>query len=112
MQDVQFDAVELVQAACAKEGIALSNASLRWLIHHSQLSASKGDAVIIGASKLSHYQSNIIPFLVDEAKEPTSCEAKEKGKLPVSIVEAFDRAWELIRNAGACPPYSRGVSKW
>jgi hypothetical protein len=34
------------------------------------------------------------------------------GPLPSSIVGAFDAAWQMINDAGVCPPYSRGVSKW
>mmetsp|Transcript_12292 Transcript_12292/g.18442 ORF Transcript_12292/g.18442 Transcript_12292/m.18442 type:complete len:347 (+) Transcript_12292:19-1059(+) len=107
MQDVQFDAVELVQAACDQEGVAVANASLRWMIHHSKLSPQLGDGVIIGASNLDQFESNIIPFKNDDNER-----ASEKGPLPSSVVEAYDRAWEIIRDAGVCPPYSRGVSKW
>lgn len=99
MQDVQFDALEVIREACAREGVTMANASLRWLIHHSQLRAEKGDAVIVGASTAPHFEMNIVPFL-------------ESCPLPASVVDAFDRAWEMIEVAGACPPYSRGVSKW
>lgn len=124
MQDIQFDAVAIVQAACDQAGISLSNASLRWLIHHSNLSPHRADAIIIGASRLEHYHDNIIPFEgmnVDgvDGKVCEKADGEEDGKkknstgsLPSSIVGAFDAAWQMVKDAGVCPPYSRGVSKW
>ena len=116
MQDVQFDAVAVVQAACDRADISLSNASLRWLIHHSNLSAHRGDAVIIGASRMEHYLDNIVPFESTSADGKVCEEAAENrnvsGPLPSSILDAFEAAWQIIKAAGACPRYSRGVSKW
>jgi aflatoxin B1 aldehyde reductase len=34
--------------------------ALRWMSHHSQLKREHGDAVIIGASSLSHIEQNLL----------------------------------------------------
>ena len=75
-----FEALKTLNNQCNKEGIPLPEAAYRWLAHHSQLEESKGDGIIIGASKLNHLKQNI--------------EANNKGKLPIAIVEAFEQAWQ------------------
>ena len=99
--------------------INLSNISLRWLLYHSKLSKSRQDCIILGASKLEHFENNIKPFVyyknsilnnIDNTVDSTS--SNMDGPLPQSVVDAYDKAWELINQAGVCPPYQRGVSKW
>ncbi len=84
-----FEAVELLKDACGQAGITLTAAVYRWLAHHSMLRESRGDAVIIGASKAEHLRQNIA--------------AAQEGPLPPAVVEAFDRAWEICRVD--CPEY-------
>lgn len=126
MQDIQFQAIDLIKQACMEaSNIELSHASLRWLLYHSKLSAAKSDCVILGASKLDHFESNIKPFIHysrnknsndDSSNNNSNRNASNnqviEGPLPPSVVEAFDRAWDMIQQAGACPPYQRGISKW
>ena len=78
-----FEAVELLQTACAEADITLIEAVYRWLANHSMLKNERGDAIIIGASKLSHLEQNMA--------------AAEAGELPESIVEAFEKAWSLCK---------------
>lgn len=78
-----FEAVDLLKAACEEEGIALAEAVYRWMLHHSMLSGERGDAVILGASRLSHLQQNLQAFA--------------EGPLPEEIVTAFTQAWTLCR---------------
>lgn len=78
-----FDAVELLKAACEKEGITTVEATYRWLAHHSMLRASRGDAVIIGASKLNHLKQNM--------------ETMKAGPLPGHVLDAFEQAWKITR---------------
>jgi len=78
-----FDAVEIVKAACAQHGITAVEASYRWLAHHSMLREDRGDAVIIGASKLSHLMQNMA--------------AMKAGPLPESVRQAFEEAWAVCR---------------
>ena len=48
------------------------------------LDEKRGDAIIIGASKLSHLIQNM--------------EAVKAGPLPESIVEAFEKAWTITKS--------------
>ncbi len=86
-----FDALQEIGGACTKEDISVADASLRWLVHHSALRETAGDAIIIGASTLDHLRANI-----------SSC---EQGPLPVSVVAAFDAGWTIARPV--CEKYFR-----
>lgn len=44
------------------------------------LDTERGDAIIIGASKLNHLKQNM--------------ETVKAGPLPYSVVDAFERAWQ------------------
>jgi len=79
------------EQACEEQGIAIADAAIRWMYHHSALSADAGDGVILGASGLAHLQDNL-----------TSAAA---GPLPPSVVTAIDSAWEACR--AVCPSYFR-----
>ncbi|KAJ1459256.1 NADP-dependent oxidoreductase domain-containing protein [Pelagophyceae sp. CCMP2097] len=96
LADPQLDAVDAVQAACSAANVAPANAALRWLAHHSKL--RQDDGVIVGASKLSHLEENLL--------------ALEEGPLDQGIVDAFEAGWQQIRAAGVCPSYHRGNSKY
>jgi aflatoxin B1 aldehyde reductase len=58
-------------------------AAYRWLCNHSMLDASQGDGILLGASKVTQMSQNM--------------EAAKKGKLPSSIVDAMDDAWEIAK---------------
>ena len=94
MQPLHFDAVDLLRVACDAESIPMHEMSLRWMMHHSPLSGSQGDAIIIGASKTVHFDSNLA--------------ALSKGPLPPAVVAACDEAWLLAKPV--CPSFSRGYA--
>ena len=72
-----------LSTAAAKHGISLIEAVYRWLGYHSMLRADRGDAVIIGASKIGHLRQNMA--------------AMENGPLPEDVVTAFEEAWRISR---------------
>lgn len=76
-----FEAVELIKKAAEKHGITSAEATYRWLAYHSMLNDKRGDAILIGASKLNHLRQNI--------------EAVKAGPLPENVVGAFDTAWTI-----------------
>lgn len=76
-----FDGINIVRKACEKENISITAAAYRWLAFHSMLDDSRGDGLIMGFSKLSQLQQNIV--------------AINQGPLPESIVEAFSKAWDM-----------------
>ena len=84
-----FDGVEVIKAAAEKHGISSIEATYRWLAYHSMLNAERGDAILIGASKLNHLISNM--------------ETVKAGPLPEDMVAAFDEAWKITK--GDSPEY-------
>jgi len=86
-----FDALQGLRTACEREDIPMAEASIRWLLHHSVLSAKHHDGIIFGASTLAHAQANL--------------DSASKGPLPMTLVEAFDEAWKICRPTAM--PYFR-----
>ncbi|KAG0314322.1 hypothetical protein BGZ99_008213, partial [Dissophora globulifera] len=78
---LNFEGIEILEKAIKPHGISLLEASLRWMRHHSGLTAR--DGILLGASSVIHLESN----LADLEKEP----------LPESVVVAFDEAWERVK---------------
>ena len=79
-----FDAVEVIKKAAEKYNLTSIEATYRWLAFHSMLNKERGDAIIIGASKLSHLKQNM--------------ETVKAGPLPEEVINAFDAAWNLTKS--------------
>ena len=90
-KECYFEAVGLVSAACAEAGIPVAEAAYRWLARHSTLDASRGDGVIVGASRLGQLEQNLASL--------------EKGTLSADVLKAFERAWSFV--ADEAPEYYR-----
>ncbi len=84
-----FEAISIIKAACDRNEITMIEAVYRWLAYHSMLNDERGDAILIGASKLSHLIQNM--------------NAIKAGALPDDIVEAFEQAWNITK--GDSPEY-------
>ena len=84
-----FDAVDLIKKAAEKHGITSIEATYRWLAYHSMLDEKRGDAILIGASKLNHLKQNM--------------ETVKEGPLPDDVVKAFENAWAVTK--GDSPEY-------
>ena len=84
-----FDAVDLIKNAAGKYGISPIEATYRWMVYHSMLNGERGDAVLIGASKLSHLIQNM--------------ETLKAGPLPEDVITAFEDAWLIAK--GDSPEY-------
>lgn len=84
-----FDAVDVIKTAAEKNGITSIEATYRWLAYHSMLNAERGDAILIGASKLNHLKQNM--------------DAVKAGPLPEEVAAAFDEAWQITK--GDSPEY-------
>jgi len=78
-----FDAVGIIRDACALHDIPVAEAALRWLANHAHVSQARGDAIIVGASRLAQLQQNIV--------------AIERGALPDDVVDACKRAWSVSK---------------
>eukprot|EP00048_Salpingoeca_helianthica_P022998 m.21628 g.21628 ORF g.21628 m.21628 type:complete len:326 (-) comp8117_c0_seq2:42-1019(-) len=93
-KECNFEGLDLISAALKAEygdTVTLTAAVLRWLVHHSGLDGARGDAVILGASKMVHLEANL--------------DACTQGPLAPAVVAAIDKAWELA--APTCPRYFR-----
>ena len=87
-----FDAIDSIQATLKEVSpMTMTEASLRWMRHHSGMSGGRGDCIIIGASKEEHVEANL--------------KAVQGGPLDSQVVEAFDRAWGECK--ADCPAYFR-----
>lgn len=78
-----FDAVDEIRKACDMEGIPMVEAAYRWLCNHSCLDATKGDGILLGASKITQLEQNMA--------------AAQKDELPQRILDAMDAAWEIAK---------------
>lgn len=78
-----FDGLALVSNSCQNHNIPLSEAALRWLLHHSALAGSHGDRIILGISKQDHLDQNLAAFT--------------KPPLPEDVVHAINSAWDVAR---------------
>ena len=88
-----FDALNILNAACENRGISLVEAAFRWMTDHSELDATAGDGVLIGASSNEQLKQNLTFF--------------GKGKLEQDILDAFDLSWGISK--AESPPYFRTV---
>ena len=84
-----FDAVDLIRTSAEKHGITSVEATYRWLAYHSMLTGDRGDAILIGASKLSHLVQNM--------------ETIQAGPLPEDMIQVFEQAWQTAK--GNSPEY-------
>ncbi|KAL8966112.1 MAG: hypothetical protein Q9197_006170 [Variospora fuerteventurae] len=71
-------AIRELHAFLEPRGVTMAEASLRWVFHHSALGPD--DALILGASKLAHIESNTSQI--------------RKGPLTEEIVDMFDKTWD------------------
>ena len=86
-----IDAIQRVLAEAEGANVTVTEASLRWMMHHSALRGEHGECVILGASKLEHVEANL--------------RAVKGGPLDERVVKAFDAAWQECK--ADCPPYFR-----
>lgn len=78
-----FSAIDKLKNLCAKYGITIIEATYRWMAFHSMLNPERGDAIIVGASKLSQLEQNIASV--------------SEGPLSTELVDAFEEAWNTTK---------------
>lgn len=94
--DENFDAIEMISAACAEANIAMVDATFAWLLRHSALTES--DGVLIGASTMSQMSQNL-----------EAC-AKAGDELPDIVLQAMNNAWDQKTSRANPFPYWRSYS--
>lgn len=65
-------------------GVSKVELAYRWVAWNSALSAEKGDALILGASKTSQLEESLT--------------AIENGPLPEAIASRIDKLWESVKD--------------
>ena len=90
-KETYFKAMNVIRSALEENELMLADYSLRWMKHHSLIKGTSGDGFIVGASNLDQFENNL-----------KSCDS---GRLPESLITAFDNAWEIVRPE--CPQYFR-----
>jgi len=78
-----FDALDVIRKAAEPRGMTMTEATYRWLAYHSMLDETRGDAILLGASKLNHLIENM--------------NTVKAGPLPGDVVSAFEKAWEVCK---------------
>ena len=71
--------------------VNLTEAALRWFYHHSKLDGACGDGVVLGASNMEYFTSNV--------------NATVKGPLDNKVVKVFEECWDDCYFS--CPNYFR-----
>ena len=77
-----FDSISKIQKVLNDvygNEVSITEASLRWMYHHSQLDGSCGDGVLLGASSMKYFNINM------------SCATK--GPLDEKVVKVYDECW-------------------
>lgn len=78
-----FEAVKIIKEAAKQHGITCVEATYRWMLYHSMLNSERGDAIIIGASKLEHLIQNM--------------ESAKAGPLTEDMIQAYHMAWKISK---------------
>lgn len=82
-KDSYFESIDRIKETCQKYDINIVEAAYRWLANHSMLNGDRGDAIIVGASRLAQLEQNM--------------ETLQKGVLPEEIVAVIEAAWDVCK---------------
>jgi aflatoxin B1 aldehyde reductase len=85
-----FEALTILRIASEQAGLSMTHVALLWLLNQSLLKGQYRDGVILAASNLEQWETNLRNL---------------SGELPQKITEAIDQAWEKARPE--CPRYFR-----
>jgi aflatoxin B1 aldehyde reductase len=85
-----FEALGIIRKASERAELSLTQAALLWIQNHSSLKGPHRDGVIIAASSLEQWETNLRSL---------------GGELPAEVARAMDQAWEMARSS--CPQYFR-----
>lgn len=90
VNDLSLELLEKLTNVCEREGVAVKDAALRWLMHHSAL--GEEDGVVLGASSVEQMEENL--------------RACEGGSLPGEVVRGFEEFWGRYRQREGAMVYS------
>ncbi|KAF6820436.1 aldehyde reductase [Colletotrichum sojae] len=87
-----FEALEEWGAISRTFGLTKPEMAYRWVAFHSPLDRARGDAMIIGASKLEQLRE-IVQWL-------------GKGPLPAEVVEKIENVWRIVQHDAGLDNYN------
>ena len=79
-----FEAVERIRTATSEAGLVMSEATLRWTLHHSCLRPDLGDGLIFGTSSVAQTRQNL-----------AACRGAPLTDFP-NVLRAYDEAWDHL----------------
>eukprot|EP01119_Soliformovum_irregulare_P014039 TRINITY_DN3798_c0_g1_i1.p1 TRINITY_DN3798_c0_g1~~TRINITY_DN3798_c0_g1_i1.p1 ORF type:complete len:327 (-),score=96.64 TRINITY_DN3798_c0_g1_i1:39-1019(-) len=82
-KDSFMQVLKTLHQLAEKSNVTKNEIALRWLYHHSQLHGQDGDAILLGASKISQIEANLKDL--------------KNGPLPQDIVEFLENSWKQIQ---------------
>lgn len=100
-RDEMWAALGAIESACEDSGISVLEAAVRWTLLHSAVDASRGDAALIGVSRLEQLH----PIMT----------AATAGPLPGAVLDAFEAAHECVAMKSEYYlqfPYPKEGSPW
>ena len=82
-KEAYFDVLQQLSIKSVGLGVTPVEVAMSWLTHHSLLDAERGDAIILGASRLEQLDENL--------------NAMKAVPLDQSILDILDEGWEIIK---------------
>jgi len=82
-KDDYFDVLNQLSEKAIELDISMVEVAMSWLRHHSMMDAARGDAIILGASKLEQLDENLLAINAES--------------LDQAILDILDQGWEIIK---------------
>ncbi|PTB63674.1 Aldo/keto reductase [Trichoderma citrinoviride] len=79
-----LEALDIWEKTAAEAGIPKAEMAYRWAAYHSALKEQFGDAIVLGASKISQLEQTVAGL--------------QNGPLPEEVVKKIDDIWELVKD--------------
>lgn len=79
-----FDVLQQLAARSRQLDISMVEVAMNWLSNHSLLEADRGDAIILGASRIEQLEQNLQAVV-------------NSSSLDQSILDILDHGWEIIK---------------
>ena len=78
-----FNVLQQLATKSAEFGLKPVEVAMSWLVQHSMLDATRGDAIILGASRIEQLDENL--------------QAMSAASIDQSILDVLDTGWEIIK---------------
>ncbi|CAK5274714.1 unnamed protein product [Mycena citricolor] len=110
--DSYFEALAEIKRVGEKHGLTLPEIALRWINHHSLMKREHGDSILIGASRKSHLEQNLVDLEKGPLRE-SACQPRCISLtliLAEEVVKVLDDMWDT-KLKGVCSSYAFDLYK-